>query len=148
MNKCRFMCLSPTEEDYSGSFSLFLWKYFINAHTGGFICPCILLGLTILLSSYIDTPGADTPWDWMDVSADASSVVSRSGGLLPCGRWWLLEVVSSLDLQICLFLKPYITLVMWLALWFPLQKSIDRLLLCKLSYFADLIQDSGRAISA
>lgn len=107
--------------------------------------------VVVQLCIFIDTPGADTPWDWTDVSADASSVEKSlfldQGGLLPCGRWWLLEVVSSLDLQIFLFLKPYITLVMWLALWFPLQKNIDRLLLCKLSYFADLIQDSGRAIS-
>lgn len=152
MNKCRFMCLSPTEEDYSGILSLFLWKCFINAHIGGFICPCILLGLTILLSSYIfsliplEQTRLRTGWTYQLMLLQLRKL-SRSGGLLPCGRWWLLEVVSSLDLQIFLFLKPYITLVMWLALWFPLQKSIDRLLLCKLSYFADLIQDSGRTIS-
>lgn len=66
----------------------------------------------VQLYIFIDTPGADTPWD---VLADGSSVEKTlflSGGLLPCGRWWLLEVVSSLDLQIFLFLKPYITLVM------------------------------------
>lgn len=60
--------------------------------------------VVVQLYIFIDTPGADTPWDWMDVSADASSVEKTlfldQGGLLACGRWWLLEVVSSLDLPL------------------------------------------------
>lgn len=49
----------------------------------------------------------------------------QAGGLLMCGRWWVLEVVSSLDLPASSFsslTSPWI--VMWRALWFPLKKKL------------------------
>lgn len=67
-------------------------------------------------------------------------------GLLMCGRRWVLEVVSSLDLSASSFsslTSPW--MVMWRMHWFPQKKKdIDIRSLYKLSYFADLSQRFGQ----
>lgn len=73
--------------------------------------------------------------------------VSRSGG---AAIVWEVVVAGScvlfrsLDLPLsqALHHPGYVT-----AALIPTEKSIDRSLLCKLSYFADLIQDSAGASS-